>query len=126
MAAEDAVEYEVQNPFEILEEYLALDISIKKANATIKTLNTELEQAVLAKYPELSEAEIKDLVLLHKWKKHLSQALRQEQERVGQNLTQRIKELAERYATTLGALTQSLCEAEAKVKSHLEKMGWTW
>src|SRR5690606_32053032 len=110
----------------ILKDYIAQADSIKKANAEIKKLNAELEQAVLAKYPTLSETEIKTLVLEHKWQAHLENALQQEQERISQNLTQRIKELAERYATTLAALDAEALEASEKVKAHLEKMGWTW
>lgn len=110
----------------ILKDYIAQADSIKKANAEIKKLNADLEQAVLAKYPALSEAEIKTLVLEHKWQAYLQNALTQEQERISQNLTQRIKELAERYATTLSALDAELVEASSKVKSHLEKMGWIW
>jgi len=56
----------------------------------------------------------------------LENALTQEQERISQNLTQRIKELAERYETTLAALDAEALEASEKVKSHLEKMGWIW
>lgn len=126
MVAEPTTPYETQNSFEILEEYLELDIRIKSANAQIKILNTELEQAVLAKYPNLSETEIKTLVLEHKWQAYLENALQQEQERISQNLTQRIKELAERYATTLSSLDAATNDAASKVKSHLEKMGWTW
>lgn len=110
----------------ILKDYIAQADSIKKANAEIKKLNAELEQAVLDKYPTLSETEIKTLVLEHKWQAHLENALQQEQERISQNLTQRIKELAERYATTLAALDAEALEASEKVKSHLEKMGWIW
>src|SRR5690606_26488318 len=80
IAAEPAIEYGVQSNFEILEEYLQLDISIKGANAKIKKLNTELETLVLDKYPALSETEIKTLVLEHKWQAHLENALTQEQE----------------------------------------------
>lgn len=110
----------------ILKDYIAQADSIKKANAEIKKLNAELEQAVLDKYPTLSETEIKTLVLEHKWQAHLENALQQEQERISQNLTQRIKELAERYATTLPKLEAEALEASQKVKAHLEKMGWTW
>ncbi|WP_313138657.1 hypothetical protein [Myroides sp.] len=126
MVAESAASYGVQNNFEILEEYLLQDITIKGANAKIKKLNADLEKAVLAKYPALSESEIKDLVLVHKWQAHLENALQQEQERISQNLTQRIKELAERYETTLSSLETAANDAASKVKSHLEKMGWTW
>lgn len=110
----------------ILKDYIAQADSIKKANAEIKKLNTELEQAIVAKYPTLSEAEIKTLVLEHKWQTYLENALTQEQERISQNLTQRIKELAERYATTLPKLEAEALEASQKVKAHLDKMGWTW
>jgi len=110
----------------ILKDYIAQADSIKKANAEIKQLNADLEQAVLAKYPALSEADIKTLVLEHKWQAYLQNALTQEQERISQNLTQRIKELAERYATTLAALDVEALEASEKVKAHLEKMGWIW
>lgn len=126
IAAEPTAEYGVQSNFELLEEYVQLDISIKGANAKIKKLNAELEQAVLAQYPALGETEIKTLVLAHKWQAYLQNALQQEQERISQNLTQRIKELAERYSTTLGELQDALSEAEGKVKAHLEKMGWIW
>jgi len=110
----------------ILKDYIAQADSIKKANAVIKQLNADLEQAVLAKYPALSEAEIKTLVIERKWQAYLQNALTQEQERISQNLTQRIKELAERYATTLATLDAEVQEAASKVKSHLEKMGWIW
>ena len=117
---------EATNTKAILKDYIAQADSIKKANAEIKKLNAELEQTVIAKYPTLSETEIKTLVLVHKWQAYLQNALTQEQERISQNLTQRIKELAERYATTLPKLNSALQEAEAKVLTHLQKMGWTW
>lgn len=110
----------------VLENYLQQTEAIKKANAEIKKLNEVLEKQVLAKYPTLTETEIKDLVLVHKWEAHLQNCLQQEQERISQNLTQRIKQLAERYATTLPELTVSLNEAESKVKAHLQKMGLVW
>lgn len=110
----------------ILDEYLAHSTDLKNANDTITLINKDLEQAVVAKYPTLSEAEIKTLVLEHKWQAYLQNALTQEQERISQNLTQRIKELAERYATTLATLDAKVQETASKVKSHLEKMGWIW
>lgn len=85
-----------------------------------------MEQVVLAKYPTLSEAEIKTLVLEHRWQAYSQNALTQEEERISQNLTQRIAALAEHYATTLPKLNSELQEAEAKVLAHLQKMGWTW
>lgn len=45
-------------------------------------------------------------------------------DRVSQQLTTRVKELAERYAMTLPVLTRNVVELEAKVKGHLERMGF--
>jgi len=111
---------------EVLEDYLAQDQMIKTANKEIKELNAELERAVQEKYPALSEGEIKELVINHKWAKALQQALSTEQEKLSQTLTQRIKELAERYAVTLNNLESETKAAEEKVKAHLAKMGLAW
>lgn len=110
----------------ILEAYLRADADVKAANKRIKELNAELEKAVLAKYPILTEAEIKDLVIHKKWTAVLQQALTNEQEKLSQTLTQRIKELAERYADTLSVLEANVQDAESKVKAHLIKMGLVW
>lgn len=126
MAAEPEAVYETKSSFDVLEEYVALDISIKKANAEIKKLQAELEKAVIEKYAELSETEIKDLLVNQKWTAHLQSTLLQEQDKISQALTQRINALAERYATTLGKLEAEVLEASNNVKSHLEKMGWIW
>lgn len=123
------VEVEIEVPtseIAILEEYIAQDNLIKSANKEIKELNAELEKAVLEKYPALSIMEIKDLVINHKWTSALQQALSAEQEKLSQTLTRRIKELAERYVTTLSNLEKETKAAEAKVKAHLAKMGLAW
>lgn len=117
---------EPKDNYAVLTEYIEIDKSKSPLNTDMKKLNADLEQAVLAKYPALNETEIKDLVIVQKWQAHLEYALMQEQERIGQNLTQRIKELADRYSTTLYELQCTLSEAEGRVKSHLEKMGWIW
>jgi type I restriction enzyme M protein len=47
-------------------------------------------------------------------------------ERISQRLTGRIKELAERYETTLLKQTTDLAGLEEKVSTHLQKMGFVW
>ena len=49
-----------------------------------------------------------------------------EMQRISQCLTQRIKELAERYESTLPSLGKSVDELEKKVNAHLAKMGFVW
>jgi type I restriction enzyme M protein len=45
-------------------------------------------------------------------------------ERISQRLTQRIKELAERYETPMPKQTREVKLLEDKVIGHLEKMGF--
>lgn len=125
MVAEDVPEYGT-DATEVLEDYLEQDNVAKESARQIKEQLAALEKAVEAQYPALSEAEIKELVITHKWQAHLQQALQQEQERISQNLTQRIKELAERYATPMNTLETEVQEAAAKVSAHLQKMVWVW
>jgi type I restriction enzyme M protein len=53
-------------------------------------------------------------------------AIKGEIDHISQRLTNRIKELAERYETPLPEISGRLSEAESKVNAHLEKMGFAW
>ena len=56
----------------------------------------------------------------------LSAAIHGEMDRISQALTQRVKELAERYDTPMPQMVSRVAELEAKVSRHLEKMGFAW
>lgn len=75
---------------------------------------------------QLTEAEIKTLVVDGKWLAALEAAVGGEMDRVSQHLTQRVKELAERYETPLPEMADRVAELEAKVNRHLETMGFAW
>jgi type I restriction enzyme M protein len=47
-------------------------------------------------------------------------------DRVSQQLTQRVRELAERYEPPLPQMASRVAELEAKVNQHLERMGFSW
>jgi len=51
-------------------------------------------------------------------------SVKTETERISQRLTQRIKELAERYETPLPLQTTDVAEIEEKVTAHLQKMSF--
>jgi type I restriction enzyme M protein len=53
-------------------------------------------------------------------------AINSEMERISQRLTQRLKELLNRYETTMPALDKQVKVLEEKVNIHLAKMGFTW
>ncbi len=81
---------------------------------------------VIRKYAQLSEAEIKTLVVDDKWLATLATSVQSELDRVSQALTGRIKQLAERYATPLPKLTEELETLASRVEEHLKKMGFVW
>ena len=74
-------------------------------------------------YLKLTDNDIKMLLVQDKWKASLVGALESEIERVTQRLANRVKELKERYSTTLPALTQRVMDLEIKVANHLKAIG---
>lgn len=109
---------------QVFENYIALQETLAETNAFIKKQKTKIEKAVTEIYPTLSEKEIKHLVIEKKWLHNLENALHAETDKISQTLSQRIKELAERYRETLGELEAQTIDYEAKVKLHLQKMGY--
>ncbi len=96
------------------------------AKTTRKAAQEDLDKKIDAKYPKLTEAEIKTLVVDDKWMMHLSAAVQGELDRVSQTLTGRIRELADRYATPLPHLDREVATLTARVEEHLKKMGASW
>ena len=101
----------------------AQEASLKKC---IKKVEAVLDGLAYAKYPELSKSEIKTLVVDEKWMASLDAAIHGEMDRVSQQLTQRVKELAERYEVSLPRMLDRVVELETKVNCHLETMGFAW
>jgi type I restriction enzyme M protein len=109
-----------------LEEWLKLNADESELKRGLKDSEADLDAKAYAQYPKLSEAEVKTLVVEDKWLAALEAAIQGEMERVSQSLTQRVKELSERYETPMPQLTARVDELEAKVNQHLEKMGFSW
>jgi type I restriction enzyme M protein len=116
----------VSSELDALEEWLRLNAEEGELKRKLKDAEADLDAKAYAHYPKLSEAEIKSLVVDDKWLAALSAALQGEMERVSQSLTQRVKELSERYETPLPQMTERVDELEEKVNRHLERMGFTW
>jgi type I restriction enzyme M protein len=97
-----------------------------EAKARLKTAQEELEVKLDAKYPTLTEDEIKTLVVDDKWLATIAAAVQGELDRVSQTLTGRIRQLAQRYATPLAQLTDQVAALADRVNGHLRKMGTVW
>ena len=111
---------------EALLAYAALLDQQLATKAKAKAAQDELDRQIDAKYPKLTEAEIKTLVVDDKWMAHLAAVVQGELDRVSQTLTGRIRELAERYATPLPQLEREVATLAERVEEHLKRMGATW
>ncbi|MDD5200429.1 MAG: N-6 DNA methylase [Terrimicrobiaceae bacterium] len=107
-----------------LEDYAKLLDQQADAKARLKAAQEDLEAKLDAKYPTLTEDEIKTLVVDDKWLATIAAAVQGELDRVSQTLTGRIRQLAERYATPLPELTDEVEVLSAKVAGHLQRMGF--
>jgi len=110
----------------ILEAYLKLTDEQAELNRRIKEQQKELETKVWNKYKVLTDDAIKTLVVDDKWMQVLDNAIYTEMQRISQRLTQRIKELADRYDTPMPQLLDEVSLLEEKVNAHLAKMGFPW
>ncbi|MDQ7835339.1 MAG: type I restriction-modification system subunit M [Humidesulfovibrio sp.] len=109
-----------------LEAYQALLEQEFDASRKAKDARKALDEKVFAQYPELSEDEVKMLVVEDKWLATLAAAVQGELDRVSQALTGRIRQLADRYATPLPQLAKEVEALSARVGEHLKKMGFAW
>jgi type I restriction enzyme M protein len=117
---------EAKDEAAVLKRWLELSESEAALKRAVKELDAALDTRAYEKYPKLSEAEIKTLVVDDKWMAHLSAVVQGELDRVSQTLTGRIRELAERYATPLPKLTDDVATLAARVGEHLKRMGASW
>ncbi len=109
-----------------LEDYAALLDHQADAGTRLKAAQEDLEAKLDAKYPTLTEDDIKALAVDDKWLATIDAAVQGELDHVSQTLTGRIRQLAERYATPLPKLTDDVATLAARVDGHLKKMGAVW
>lgn len=112
--------------FDMLAAYKKLMEEEADTQTKIKTAKAELEKRIIAQYPKLTIDEIKTIVVEKKWMANIEQRIRTEMDNISHRLTQRIKELADRYETPMPQLAADVAALEAKVNTHLQKMGFVW
>jgi type I restriction enzyme M protein len=115
---------EAQDEAAVLNDWLKLNGEETALKKQFKEAEAALDAVTFAKYPKLTELEIKALVVDDKWLTALNAAIHGEMDSVSQQLTQRVKELAERYETPLPQVVSGIAELEAKVSHHLKRMGF--
>ncbi|MEW9623926.1 type I restriction-modification system subunit M [Rhodanobacter geophilus] len=117
---------EAKDEIAVLKRWQKLDREKSTLKKRLKEAEAALDDAAYAKYPQLSVAEIKALVVDDKWLGALDAAVHGEMERISQGLTRRVRELAERYESALPQLAERVAELQFRVDGHLERMGFAW
>jgi type I restriction enzyme M protein len=119
-------------PETYVEEYNALLVYQAKmtekeeADKAIKEAQRALDDLVLSKYGELSIDEIKYLLFDKKWMTRIESDIRDATDQVLNTLASRVVLIAKRYESTLCKIEEKTNQSKAKVKSALERMGYTW
>ena len=112
--------------YTVLIDFSALYRRNSDQSAVLKDLQKALDENVKAKYAVLTEDEIKELLVNKKWHYSIYDGIDALYTSISHNLSVRITELAERYESTLPELEKEVADYEAKVKAHLQKMGFVW
>jgi type I restriction enzyme M protein len=94
-----------------------------EAKKSLKERQEALDLTVFKHYAQLSEEEIKTLIVQDKWLTCLQANIQAEIERVTQQLANRVKELEERYAEPLPSIEASVETLSQRVYQHLAAMG---
>jgi type I restriction enzyme M protein len=93
------------------------------AKRSAKEAQAALDLATLRKYGNLTETEVKTLVLDDKWNATVTNRIASELNSLTLALVGRIQQLGERYAATLKQLDAELAKLESRVVAHLADMG---
>jgi type I restriction enzyme M protein len=117
---------EAKDEAAVLSDWLKLNSEEADFKKYVKEAEAAIDAQAYAKYPKLTESEIKALVVDDKWLATLGAVIRGEMDNLSQQLTRRVKQLAERYETPLPQMVVREAELEANVSRHLERMGFSW
>lgn len=117
---------DAEDEIKVLKQYLTGLDKLSVANKTIKSLELALDGLAYVQYPQLTEDEIKTLVIDDKWMQTIENAVKDEIDHISQHLTNRIKELAERYESPLPIIDAEVESLESTVNTHLQKLGFVW
>ncbi|MDP2177379.1 type I restriction-modification system subunit M [Methylicorpusculum sp.] len=117
---------EAKDEIAVLKRWLTLSADEAALKKALKDAEAELDAQAYSHYPKLNEADIKTLVVDDKWLATLDAAIHGEMDRISQQLTQRVKQLAERYETPVPQINLRVDALAAKVNGHLQRMGFAW
>ena len=122
----ESVPESLQDDVKQLRQALDLCGKVSEYNKVVKDLSKALDEKCRARYETLTDEEIIDLLVNRKWFDSIFIGITDLYAAISHRLTSRIVELSDRYEDTLPDLENDTADYEAKVKSHLERMGFKW
>ncbi len=96
----------------------------KVAKDAVKTQSEALNLAIFKQFGQLSEEEIKELVVKDKWLATLQSRIENRLENAIQQLISRLNTLEDRYRSPMAELAQEVEMWQSKVNVHLKNMGF--
>lgn len=117
---------DAKDELKALQKYIKLlkvESNYKKA---LRQAEVDLDTRVEKRYATLTITEIKHLLLEEKWFATIYAGIDAIHTAVSHHLSSRVIELVERYGSTLKECEDEVNVYEAKVKSHLGRMGFAW
>jgi type I restriction enzyme M protein len=109
--------------WKVLTHCLKLIDASAEADKVAKLARMALDEQVLAKYGVLSELEVKELTINHKWLPSLKGLITTEVEQVTRRLLSRLTELETRYKVPLPLIEKEVGALTILLRRHLVKMG---
>lgn len=120
-------EDELKNVVDLLKKtvtYKSKDKKRKELDKELKYKKSALTKAVQKKYSELTDDEIKHLIIDNKWLASISDMILEEMKQVTYQLAHEVVELSERYELTLSYLSSECNRYEEEVNGYLKEMGF--
>jgi type I restriction enzyme M protein len=108
----------------VLSEWLELNTEESELKRQLKEAEAALDAKAYAHYPLLGESEVKLLAVDDKWMAALGAMVNSEMDRVSQEITQRVRELTERYEIPLPQMLHRVANLEKSVRGHMRRMGF--
>ena len=110
----------------VLNRWLELSEAEADLKKKIKEADAALDAKALAKYPKLTQDEVKALLVDDKWMAKIEADIHGEMDRINQALAQRVRTLTEQYETRMPDLAKHVAAFETKVNQYLKEMGFSW
>lgn len=117
-------EYSTEEQRHLWQQYLDLLEREKVVKAEIKVLDAKLYKEIVRIYGELTENDVRNVIVNNKWLADISSRISEEMQTAMHRIVTEVNDMHSRYEFTLRELSDSLTQKENLVFDHLKEMGF--